>query len=42
MIPLRLALVGESKGPGLFSIIEILGRDETLKRIELAIERING
>lgn len=40
MIPLRLALVGESKGPGLFQIIELLGREETLHRIKLAIERI--
>jgi glutamyl-tRNA synthetase len=42
MIPLRLALVGESKGPGLFSIMELLGREETIIRIKLAIERIKA
>lgn len=36
----RLALVGESKGPHIFDIIELLGKDETLKRIKLAIERL--
>jgi glutamyl-tRNA synthetase len=42
MIPLRLALVGESKGPDLFSIIELLGREESTARIKLAIKRIKG
>lgn len=40
MTPLRLALVGESKGPDLFSIIELMGKEETIARINLAIERI--
>ncbi|MGF1585671.1 MAG: glutamate--tRNA ligase [Bacteroidales bacterium] len=40
MIPLRIALVGESKGPGLFTIIELLGREESISRIRLALERI--
>ncbi len=39
MNPLRLALVGENKGPGLFDIMEILGREESVARIKLAIER---
>jgi len=38
MQPLRLALVGELKGPDLFDIMFMIGRDETVKRIELAIE----
>ncbi|MEZ4854369.1 glutamate--tRNA ligase [Flavobacterium sp.] len=37
MQPLRLSLVGELKGPHLFDIIEVLGKEETLKRIEKAI-----
>ena len=33
MKTLRLALVGSLKGPDLFKIIEIIGADETIKRI---------
>ncbi len=36
MMPLRLALVGEMKGPDVFEIIEILGRLETVERLEKA------
>lgn len=34
MQPLRLALVGEMKGPDVFDIMEILQREETVARIE--------
>ncbi len=34
----RLALVGEGKGPGMFDISAFLGKDETLKRLNKAIE----
>jgi glutamyl-tRNA synthetase len=34
MQPLRLSLVGAMKGPHLFDIIEMIGKDETLHRIE--------
>ena len=34
MMPLRLALVGEMKGPEVFSIIEVLGKEESLLRIQ--------
>lgn len=37
---LRLSLVGGSKGPDLFEIIEILGKEETIKRIEKAVSTI--
>ena len=40
MAPFRLAIVGMGKGPHLFDIIELIGKDETIKRIELAVERI--
>lgn len=33
MMPLRLALVGEMKGPDVFEIASILGKEETIKRI---------
>ncbi len=41
MIPARLALVGEGKGPDLFVIMEILGREETIERIRLAVEKLS-
>ena len=37
MQPLRLSLVGALKGPHLFDIIEMIGKEETVKRIEKAI-----
>lgn len=40
MMPLRLALVGEMKGPEVFDIISILGKDESIMRIEKAIDFI--
>ena len=40
MMPLRLVLVGELKGPDVPDIIEILGKTETLKRIQNALERL--
>lgn len=40
MQPLRLSLVGEMKGPEVFAIMEILGKDETVVRIENAIKRL--
>ncbi|MGV7107943.1 glutamate--tRNA ligase [Flavobacterium sp. U410] len=40
MQPLRLSLVGELKGPHLFDIIEMIGKEETIKRIEKAIATV--
>jgi glutamyl-tRNA synthetase len=37
MQPLRLSLVGALKGPHLYDIIEIIGKEEAVKRIEKAI-----
>ena len=34
----RLAVVGECKGPHMFDITTILGKEETIKRIKKAIE----
>lgn len=36
----RLAIVGEPKGPHMYDIISILGKDETIRRIENAINTI--
>ena len=37
MMPLRVALVGSLQGPDLFDIMYLIGKNETLKRIEKAI-----
>lgn len=34
MMPLRLALVGEMKGPDVMDIIAVLGKEESIRRIE--------
>lgn len=41
MQPFRLALVGAMKGPHLFDIASMIGKDETIKRIEKAIETLS-
>ncbi|MDM1092190.1 glutamate--tRNA ligase [Myroides odoratimimus] len=38
MQPLRLSLVGAVKGPDLFDIIEMIGKEETIERIAIAVE----
>ncbi|MCI2229444.1 glutamate--tRNA ligase [Polaribacter sp. MSW13] len=40
MQPLRLSLVGALKGPHLFDIIAMIGKKETIKRLENAIEKL--
>ncbi|MCK4406864.1 MAG: glutamate--tRNA ligase [Bacteroidales bacterium] len=37
---LRLTLVGSAKGPGLFNIMELLGENEVIKRIEAGLQNI--
>ena len=39
--PLRVALSGQKASPGPFEIMEILGKEKTLKRIKEAINKIN-
>jgi glutamyl-tRNA synthetase len=34
MMPLRLALVGALQGPDVFDIMVMIGKKETIKRIE--------
>jgi len=36
----RISVVGEAKGPHMFDITEIIGKEETISRIKKAIERI--
>lgn len=40
--PLRLALTGTTKGPGMFEVTDILGRERCLKRIARAVEYIKN
>jgi glutamyl-tRNA synthetase len=40
MNPFRLAIIGTADGPHLFEIIEILGKEETLRRLDSAVERL--
>lgn len=40
MMPLRLILVGTMTGPDLFEIMHIIGKEETLKRIDYALETL--
>lgn len=37
----RLTLVGECKGPHIFDITELLGKEETIRRIQKGIDNIN-
>ena len=38
--PLRLAVSGMSTGPGMFDLLDVLGKDEVLRRIDRALDRI--
>lgn len=40
MAPLRLALTGMAGGPGLFETAELVGKEETIARINAALERL--
>lgn len=41
MMPLRLALVGDMKGPDVFEMVSLLGKSETLKRLKFALTTLN-
>lgn len=41
MQPLRLSLVGEMKGPDVFAIMEIIGKTETINRLEDAVKKLS-
>jgi glutamyl-tRNA synthetase len=38
----RLCIVGESKGPHMFDITEIIGKEETIARLKKAIEELRA
>ena len=37
MNPFRVAIVGAAKGPHMFDVIEIIGKEETIRRMEKAL-----
>ena len=40
-LPLRIMLVGDKFGPGVFQIAEVLGKEETISRIEIGLKSFN-
>ena len=40
--PIRVALTGGTVSPGLFEVMEVLGKDEVLKRLSTAVRRIGS
>ncbi len=40
--PLRVALSGKDKSPGPFEIMEVMGKEESLRRIEIAISKLKS
>ena len=40
MIAIRLAITGEGGGPSLFEIMELIGKEESIKRLNTGIEKI--
>jgi glutamyl-tRNA synthetase len=40
--PLRVALVGSAASPGIFDVLELLGRERSLRRIDDALARIRA
>ena len=41
MAPLRLVMVGDLKGPHLFDIISLIGKEESVTRIKNAIDTLS-
>ncbi|HSW56487.1 MAG TPA: glutamate--tRNA ligase [Ignavibacteriaceae bacterium] len=39
--PLRIAVSGVGEGPGVYDIISVLGKDETISRINTALKKLN-
>lgn len=39
--PLRMAITGKTMGPGLFELMEVLGKEKVIKRIDRAKEKIH-
>lgn len=42
MNPFRVALIGAAKGPHMFDVMEIIGKEETIRRMEKALEAMKN
>jgi glutamyl-tRNA synthetase len=40
--PVRVAVTGKTESPGIFEVLEVLGKEKTLRRLEKAIQTIHG
>jgi len=40
--PVRVAITGGTESPGIFEVLEILGKEKTLKRLDKAVKTITG
>ena len=40
--PLRVALTGKTVSPGIFEVLEVLGKEKSLNRIQRALDRMRG
>lgn len=40
--PVRVAITGKTESPGIFEVLEIIGKEKTLKRLEKAIKTITN
>ena len=40
--PVRVAITGGTESPGIFDVLEVVGREKTLRRLEMAISTIQG
>ena len=40
MMPLRVAVSGQGFGPDLTPALELIGKEEVLKRIDVALEKL--
>jgi len=40
--PVRVAIAGQTVSPGIFESVALLGREQTLARIDAAIARADG
>jgi glutamyl-tRNA synthetase len=40
--PIRVAVSGRTEGPGLFEMLELLGRERTINRIRKTIEMLKA
>ena len=40
--PLRVSLTGKTVSPGIFEVLEVLGKKKTLKRVREGLERMRN